>query len=85
MPKIYNANDLLRYLYKETSESETADISHLIHHHADAAHDLLRFSEQINSLKQSALDAHPTSINLILEYAHRKAEEATEPSALFKP
>lgn len=71
MPKIYTSNDLIRLLYNETQASETTAIHDLIAMDAEAAAEFEQLQETVSSLESVSLNAHPTSINLIMEYAHK--------------
>lgn len=74
MSEIYTANDLIRYIYKETTADENVHIQHLIQHNLQAADEFKELSATIGSLDNVPLDAHPTSISLILEHFHKQAE-----------
>jgi hypothetical protein len=74
MSEIYTANDLIRYIYNETSASENIHIQHLIHHNAQAEEEYKELKATINSLETVSLDAHPTTIQLILEHAHQQPQ-----------
>lgn len=74
MSEIYTANDLIRYIYKETSAEENIHIQHLIQHNLQAAEEYKELLNTIGSLEQVSLDAHPTSIQLIMEHSHHQAE-----------
>lgn len=74
MSEIYTANDLIRFIYKETSAEENIHIQHLIQHNLQAAEAYKELLHTIGSLEQVSLDAHPTSIQLILEHSHHQAE-----------
>ncbi|MES2779385.1 MAG: hypothetical protein V4651_05750 [Bacteroidota bacterium] len=74
MSEIYTANDLIRYIYEETSAEENVHIQHLIQHNLKAAEEFKELLSTIGSLEQVSLNAHPTSIQLILEHSHHQAE-----------
>lgn len=74
MSEIYTANDLIRYIYKETSAEENVHIQHLLQHNLRAMEEYKELSGTIGSLESVALNAHPTSISLILEHFHQQAE-----------
>jgi hypothetical protein len=71
MPEIYTSNDLIRFIYNETSPSETNFINNLIEVDAQASAEFEQLQETVSSLESVSLNAHPTSINLIMEYAHK--------------
>ena len=71
MPEIYTSNDLIRFIYNETSPSETNFINDLVELDEQAAAEFEQLNETVSSLESVSLNAHPTSINLIMEYAHR--------------
>lgn len=75
MSEIYTPNDLIRYIYKETSTAETANIQHFIQHNAQAKEEYESLMETLDVLPDVSLNANPTSIQLILEYAHKQAPE----------
>lgn len=74
MSEIYTANDLIRYIYKETSAEENVHIQHLIQHNLQAVDEFKELSATIGSLEDVSLDAHPTSISLIMEHFHQQAQ-----------
>jgi len=71
MPEIYTSNDLIRFIYNETETSETNFINDLIEVDAKVAAEFEQLQETVSLVESASLNAHPTSINLILEYAHR--------------
>jgi hypothetical protein len=71
MPEIYTSNDLVRFIYNETEPSETNFIMELIELDAEVAAEFEQLQETVSLVESASLNAHPTSINLILEYAHR--------------
>jgi hypothetical protein len=75
MSKIYTPNDFIRFIYQETSQAEASNIQHLVSHNVKAKEELDSLREILGMLDEVALDAHPTSIQLVLEHAHRLAEE----------
>ncbi len=75
MSEIYTSNDLIRYIYNETSPAETANIQHYLQHNTQAKEEYESLMETMDLLPDVSLNAHPTSIKLILEYAHKQAPE----------
>lgn len=75
MSEIYTANDLIRFIYQETSPAETANIQHLLQHNAQAKEEYLQLQETLKMLDDVALDPHPTSISIIMEHSHKQAAE----------
>ena len=74
MSEIYTANDLIRFIYKETSAEENIHIQHLIQHNIQAAEEYKELLITVDALSEVSLNAHPTSIQLILEHSHHQAE-----------
>ena len=75
MSKIYTSNDFIRFIYQETSQAEASNIQHFISHNLQAKEELDSLREILGMLDEVDLDAHPTSIQLVLEHAHRLDEE----------
>jgi len=75
MPEIYTANDLIRYIYKETTAEENLHIRHLLNHNVAAREEFDAFTEITCALNSNAINAHPTSIQLVLEHSLKQAAE----------
>lgn len=75
MSEIYTTNNLIRFIYQETSPAETANIQHLLQHHSEAKEEYLQLQETLKMLDGVALNPHPTSIAIIMEHAHKQAAE----------
>ncbi len=71
MSEIYTSNNLLRFIYNETETSESAFINELIEQDANVAAEYEQLQETVSLVESASLDVHPTSINMIMEYAHR--------------
>ena len=76
MPKIYTTEDLLRYIYKETSSAENRLILAELQSNQELAEELENLQIIISQLNEADLNPHPTSVNLIMEYAHKLHEPA---------
>lgn len=71
MSEIYTHN-LIRFYYNETSASETAGINELLSANGSVKAEFEDMTELLNTLQEAELDAHPTSISLILEYSQKQ-------------
>lgn len=75
MSEIYTANDLIRFIYKETTPLESANIQFLIQHNLAAKEEYESLLELTTSFADASLDPDPTSVNIIMEYSHNQAAE----------
>jgi hypothetical protein len=75
MSEIYNQDDLIRYIYNETSAEENLHIQHLLQHNLSAKEEYESLKEMIGTLDNASLDPDPTSIQIIMEHAHKQTEE----------
>lgn len=74
MSEIYTENDLIRYIYRETTAEENIHIQHLIQQNLAAKEAFESLKEMIGTLDSASLDPDPTSIRIIMEHAHEQAE-----------
>ncbi len=74
MSKIYTPEFLLRYIYKETSEQETAEMNNLLRTDANLSKELNELTEAVSVLEEVELNAHPTSIRIIMEHSQKMHE-----------
>jgi hypothetical protein len=75
MSEIYTANDLLRFMFNETSAEETIHIQHLLKHNTQAKEEYDGLKEMLAKVEESSLDPHPTSVKLILEHSAKNTKE----------
>jgi hypothetical protein len=75
MSEIYTANDLLRFLFNETTAEESLHIQHLLKHHQKASEEYQQFKEMLGKLDEESLLPHPTSIQLIMEHSAKNTKE----------
>jgi hypothetical protein len=75
MSEIYTANDLIRYIYQEITAEESLHIQHLIQHNLSAKEEYESLKDMIGLLDDVALDPSPTSIQIIMEHAHKHDAE----------
>lgn len=76
MPKIYTPNDLIRYIYKETTASENLNLDKILKTNEQAAESLESFQTMVDQLHEAELMPNPTSVSLILEYSQKLHEPA---------
>lgn len=74
MSKIYTANDLLRYIYRETTSQENIEILQQLGEDAALKEEFEQQLSTILSLSEAELDPHPTSVNIILEHSLKQHE-----------
>jgi hypothetical protein len=75
MSEIYTANDLLKFLFNETTAEESLHIQHLLKHNVQATEEFQQLKETLSRLDQESLDPHPTSVKLILEHSAKNTKE----------
>lgn len=75
MSEIYTANDLLRFMFNETTAEESVHIQHLLKHNIQAQEEYNGFQEMLTKLEENSLDPHPTSVKLIMEHSAKSAKE----------
>jgi hypothetical protein len=75
MSEIYTANDLLRFIFNETSAEESIHIQHLLKHNLQAKEEYDGLNDMLAKVEESGLDPHPTSVQLILEHSAKSAKE----------
>jgi hypothetical protein len=75
MPKIYTANDLISFIYNETSTEQSIHVEHLLKHNVKAKEEFDVLKETIDMLDAESLDPHPTSLKIIMEHSAKNAKE----------
>lgn len=75
MSEIYTANDLLRFMFNETTDEEAVHIQYLLNHNVKAKEEYENLKEMLGKVDESSLDPHPTSVKLIMEYSAKNAKE----------
>jgi hypothetical protein len=78
MQKIYTENDIVRYIYREMGPAESLKIEAAIEKDASLKAFHLQLLEVIRRMDSVSQNAHPSSIELILE--HSKASSHLEAS-----
>jgi len=69
MTKTFTQNDLIRFIYRETTEKETLEISRLLSFDPELQ---LQYRELLltkNNLDKAQLDPSPAAVENILQYA----------------
>lgn len=69
MPQRYTENDLLRYLYHETTTAENAGIARQMNLEPAFAESFDHLHQAISVLPECEMMPNPTSVRLIMEYA----------------
>lgn len=75
MSEIYTQDDLIRYIYQETTADENLRIQHLLQNNIAAKEEFESLKEMVGTLNNASLDPDPTSIRIIMEHAHKQTEE----------
>ena len=73
----FTPNDLLRFVYRETSAEEDAQIRLQLAEDAELAVEFHRLIEMVTTMDAVKLEPSETSVNLILDYSRTQVEEAT--------
>ncbi len=76
MQKNYTAQDLLRYIYKETTQEESKDMLHLVKNNIHFREELVSIQSVFAKLNDLDLGPDPTSLNIIMEYSQKLHEPA---------
>ena len=81
MPMTHNftPNDLIRFIYRETSPEEDIDIRQWVLEDESAANLFQQLVESKQSLDIEAMEPSETSINIILEYDRQMSGEHVMP------
>ena len=74
MAKIYT-DDLIRFIYNETTTEESNDISVAILSNNYLMAEYQSLNETITQLNSISMMPNPTSIKIIMEEAHRQSAE----------
>ncbi|MBX7108554.1 MAG: hypothetical protein K1X61_07915 [Chitinophagales bacterium] len=77
MTNNFTPNDLLRFLYRETSPQEEIAIRQWIKEDSSAARLLQQFTETFNLLDTVDLEPAESSVNIILDFSRETAHEAS--------
>ena len=73
----FTPNDLIRFIYRETSSEEDMKIRLHLAEDAEFAIEFHRLIDMVTTLDQVSLEPSETSVNLILDYSREKIEEAS--------
>jgi len=73
----FTPNDLIRFIYRETSSEEDAQIRLQLAEDSELAVEFNRLIETVNMLDEFKLEPSETSVNLILEYSQEQIEETS--------
>lgn len=74
MSKNYTENHLLQLIYNETTPQETSDLCEMLQSDAELLDTFNDWNDTLNELDKSAVNPHPTSVALIMEYAAKLHE-----------
>ncbi len=69
MPKIYTANDLIRYIYRETTAQENHEIIAQMSYDLSLREEFESQLATVQSLGKAELEPHPSSVQIILEHS----------------
>ena len=77
MPMInhFTPNDLIRFLYRETSAAEDVLIKLQLSKDAALAAEFSRLLETVTAMDEVSFEPSETSVNLILEFSREHCEE----------
>lgn len=76
MTKTFTQNDLIRFIYRETSEEETREINKALLCDSDLQAQYKELNATYKQLNQAKLEPSATSIQNILNYARGLQEQA---------
>ncbi|MBK9729693.1 MAG: hypothetical protein IPO83_00100 [Chitinophagaceae bacterium] len=71
----FTPNDLLRFLYRETSPAEDSSIKKWITEDAAAAQLFQKLADTSNALDMAEMEPSESSINIILDFSKETAHE----------
>jgi hypothetical protein len=69
MCKTYTPDDLIRFIYHETSESEELGIIEQLASDQEFLNEYRQLVKTVSALGGGFTDPHPTSVNIVLEYS----------------
>ena len=73
----FTPNDLVRFVYRETSAEEDAQIRLQLAEDSELAVEFHRLIEMVTAMDEVKLEPSETSVNLILDYSREHIEEAS--------
>ena len=73
----FTPNDLIRFIYRETSSEEDAQIRLQLAEDSELAVEFHRLIETVTMLDELKLEPSETSVHLILDYSQEQIEEAS--------
>ncbi len=76
MIKTSTENELIRFLYKESSQNEETEINRALAEDKDLQEDLFSFSAMIEKLNKLTIKAPERAVNKILAYARQSDMES---------
>ena len=77
MTNHFTPNDLIRFIYRETSALEDAQIKLQLAEDSELAVEFSRLLEMVIAMDEVKLEPSETSVNLILEYSREQVEEVS--------
>ena len=77
MTNHFTPNDLIRFIYRETSALEDAQIKLQLAEDSELAVEFSRLLEMVTAMDEVKLEPSETSVNLILEYSREQVEEVS--------
>ncbi len=69
MRKTFTPDDLIRFIYRETSEKEELGIVEQLASDPEFLNEYRQLVKTITALGDSLEEPHPTSVNIVLEYS----------------
>ena len=74
MRKTITPEDLVRFIYRETTDAEELQIVEALAANPDLLHEYRSLVKAVTALDSALMEPDPTSVNIIMEYsaAHQK-------------
>jgi len=69
MRKTFTPDDLIRFIYRETSEKEELAIVEQLASNPEFLNEYRQLVKTISALGDGLTEPHPTSVNIVLEYS----------------
>lgn len=76
MQKNYSSDSLIRYIYQETNSLESCELAAALALDPVLADEVSQLQACVQELNSIELLPHPTSVQIIMEFAHRLHEPA---------
>lgn len=69
MRKVYTTDDLIRFIYRETSENEERGIMEQLTSDESFLQEYRTIVKTVTALDEKPMEPHPTSLSIIMEYS----------------